>query len=62
MAKLKITFKDGKIVSQTNGVAGSSCLKVDEFLNNLGQANTQLTQEYYNKERASDVVITGFEG
>ena len=47
------------ITSKVKGVTGAKCTEVDEFMKELGDVQTKLTEEYYNKEKPGDVLLSG---
>jgi len=49
----------GPITSKTTGVMGGKCLDVDSFMKELGEVETKLTEDYYNKPKPNEVQING---
>ena len=46
-----------EVVLQTEGFAGKSCMGMDEALKGLKKVETELTSDYYKKEKPTEVVI-----
>ena len=49
----------GPITSKTSGVLGPKCLDADSFIKELGEVETTLSGEYYNKPKPNEVNIAG---
>jgi len=58
-ATIKITVsKEGKVVSETNGIKGTNCLEVDKFIAELGNdVVVTKTGEFFEDSNDNDVMI-----
>jgi hypothetical protein len=57
--EIEIAF-DGTVTTKTKGIVGSKCTDVDkDFMKELGEVQTKLTDDYYKKAKPNEVLLSG---